>query len=161
MSNSCSLIDLQEISFDNNKTTGTVGKINGSRYTQVTTSTSSPCHRPTTKSTTHHRGGERNLRVDLEQHSPTRPRIVGVGAVREGQVHDDSCLPEDIDCFKCDSVKNLKQTGIDPGRIDKNSRLFFPVTFLILNIIYWTYYIKITEVSVEDLVAEDVDRLEG
>lgn len=82
-----------------------------------------------------------------------------LSGTREGRVKRDECLPDDIDCFKCECYQNLKQTGCDPGKIDQNSRVLFPLTFLLLNIIYWTYYIVISDVSAEDLINQDIAAL--
>ncbi len=203
---------VQDISFGNNRTTGTVGnKSNGSRYTPVKTSSSSPYHRPNKQHVPPpHEHGSHHVRSrdhsphyvrdrdhsphshyvrnrdhsphhvrdqeDIPHHEPRyeecySPQIdqsIQINRashhhqprdVREGQVRSDDCFPEDIDCFKCECYKNLKATGCDPGKIDQNSRVLFPLTFMLLNIIYWTYYIIITDVTVDELINQDIAML--
>jgi glycine receptor alpha-3 len=45
--------------------------------------------------------------------------------------------------------------GMKPSDIDKYSRIVFPITFLSFHLMYWTIYLTISDVVVEDLVHLD------
>ncbi len=127
-----------------------MGKNNGSRYTQVKSSSSSPYHRPNKSS--HPR----------DDHPPMGPTCQ-MSNIREFHRYSSECEDEDECCHLecCQGLKNVKETGCDPGKIDKNSRVFFPITFIMLCILYWTYYQIITDVTLEELQQEDIKRLAG
>ena len=56
--------------------------------------------------------------------------------------------PQPIHC-----KKNLqKMMGISPSDIDKYSRIFFPVTFICFNLMYWIIYLHVSDEIAEDLV---------
>ena len=118
-----------------------MGKINGSRYTQVKGTSSSPYHRP-------HKSRDE------------QPSQLGGQGIQEGQpCINDYVAADEVECCEC--YHNFKTSGCDPGKIDQNSRVVFPVTFLILSICYWTYYILITDVSVEELKLQDLKAITG
>ena len=49
--------------------------------------------------------------------------------------------------------KNLqKMMGISPSDIDKYSRIFFPVTFICFNLMYWIIYLHVSDEIAEELV---------
>lgn len=49
--------------------------------------------------------------------------------------------------------KNLqKMMGISPSDIDKYSRIFFPVSFICFNLMYWIIYLHVSDEVAEDLV---------
>ena len=49
--------------------------------------------------------------------------------------------------------KNLqKMLGISPSDIDKYSRIFFPVTFICFNLMYWIIYLHVSDEIARDLV---------
>lgn len=49
--------------------------------------------------------------------------------------------------------KNLhKMLGISPSDIDKYSRIFFPVTFICFNLMYWIIYLHVSDEIAEELV---------
>lgn len=49
--------------------------------------------------------------------------------------------------------KNLhKMLGISPSDIDKYSRIFFPISFISFNLMYWIIYLHISDEIAEDLV---------
>ena len=119
-----------------------MSKHNGSRYTQVKSSTSSPYHRP-----------KKLHRDDQMGH---------MSGVREVHVYNTGDEGDEEECCHmecCSSMKQVKYTGCDPGKIDRQSRVFFPITFLMLSTVYWTYYQIITDVSLDDLKQEDIERL--
>ena len=54
--------------------------------------------------------------------------------------------------------KNLqKMMGISPSDIDKYSRIFFPVTFICFNLMYWIIYLHVSDEIAEDLVMLGTD----
>ncbi|XP_022086322.1 gamma-aminobutyric acid receptor subunit beta-like isoform X2 [Acanthaster planci] len=46
------------------------------------------------------------------------------------------------------------EVGLDPSKVDMNSRKFFPLTFVVLKIAYWAYYVTVTSGGVDDLIAD-------
>ena len=49
--------------------------------------------------------------------------------------------------------KNLqKMLGISPSDIDKYSRIFFPVSFVCFNLMYWIIYLHVSDEVAPDLV---------
>ncbi|XP_059079953.1 gamma-aminobutyric acid receptor subunit beta-like [Tigriopus californicus] len=49
--------------------------------------------------------------------------------------------------------KNLqKMMGISPSDIDKYSRIFFPISFISFNLMYWIIYLHVSDEIAEDLV---------
>ena len=49
--------------------------------------------------------------------------------------------------------KNLqKMLGISPSDIDKYSRIFFPVSFICFNLMYWIIYLHVSDEIAPDLV---------
>ncbi|XP_038055632.1 gamma-aminobutyric acid receptor subunit alpha-6-like [Patiria miniata] len=63
------------------------------------------------------------------------------------------------DMTKCEEMcgpncADFGEVGIDPGKVDMNSRRFFPLVFVLLKIIYWAYYVTVTSGGLEDLIAE-------
>ena len=63
------------------------------------------------------------------------------------------------DISKCEEVcgpscATFGQAGIDPGTVDQRSRKAFPLVFLVLNIVYWGYFLTITSGGVDVLIAE-------
>ena len=49
--------------------------------------------------------------------------------------------------------KNLqKMLGISPSDIDKYSRIFFPVSFICFNLMYWIIYLHVSDEVAPDLV---------
>ena len=49
--------------------------------------------------------------------------------------------------------KNLqKMMGISPSDIDKYSRIFFPVTFICFNLMYWIIYLHVSDEIADELV---------
>jgi len=52
--------------------------------------------------------------------------------------------------------KNLqKMLGISPSDIDKYSRIFFPVSFICFNLMYWIIYLHVSDEVAPDLVMLD------
>ncbi|XP_072040419.1 glycine receptor subunit alpha-2-like isoform X6 [Amphiura filiformis] len=137
-------VDEIEVALDGSRGPGPIGRNNGSKYTQVNSSSSSPFHRPNRaphQREEHAQMGQMSGLRECHRYSET--------------AEEDECCH--LEC--CHGLKSVKDTGCDPGKIDKNSRVFFPVTFLLLSIVYWSYYQFITDVTVEDLVQEDKERL--
>ena len=53
--------------------------------------------------------------------------------------------------------KNLqKMLGISPSDIDKYSRIFFPVSFICFNLMYWIIYMHVSDEVAPDLVLLNV-----
>ena len=53
--------------------------------------------------------------------------------------------------------KNLqKMLGISPSDIDKYSRIFFPVSFICFNLMYWIIYLHVSDEVAPDLVPLNV-----
>ena len=49
--------------------------------------------------------------------------------------------------------KNLqKMMGVSPSDIDKYSRIFFPISFISFNLMYWIIYMHVSDEVAEDLV---------
>ena len=53
------------------------------------------------------------------------------------------------------SCADFGEAGIDPSKVDSNSRKAFPIIFLLLKIAYWIYYTVVTSGGVEDLVVQE------
>ena len=58
-------------------------------------------------------------------------------------------LPTALACKK----KNLhKMMGFSPSDIDKYSRIFFPLSFICFNLMYWIIYMHVSNEIAEDLI---------
>ncbi|XP_059079310.1 gamma-aminobutyric acid receptor subunit beta-like isoform X1 [Tigriopus californicus] len=77
------------------------------------------------------------------------------GGHHQGVVHNPKILqsltPKQIRDLEC--KKNLhKMLGIAPSDIDKYSRIFFPISFISFNLMYWIIYLHVSDEVAEDLV---------
>nr|XP_002740947.1 PREDICTED: gamma-aminobutyric acid receptor subunit beta-3-like [Saccoglossus kowalevskii] len=52
-------------------------------------------------------------------------------------------------------LKEMKEAGLNASKIDIYSRLIFPFVFLVLNSAYWGYYLNVTDLTIEELLARD------
>ncbi|TRY73168.1 hypothetical protein TCAL_11052 [Tigriopus californicus] len=76
------------------------------------------------------------------------------GGHHQGVVHNPKILqsltPKQIRDLEC--KKNLhKMLGIAPSDIDKYSRIFFPISFISFNLMYWIIYLHVSDEVAEDL----------
>ncbi|XP_077984867.1 gamma-aminobutyric acid receptor subunit beta-like [Glandiceps talaboti] len=52
-------------------------------------------------------------------------------------------------------LKSMKAIGLNASKIDIYSRIIFPASFIILNTVYWSYYLSVTDYTLEELLARD------
>ena len=83
--------------------------------------------------------------------------IQGVSAVNAGTVPVSGGGPTPVASVGAQPPehcrKNLqKMLGISPSDIDKYSRIFFPVSFICFNLMYWIIYLHVSDEIARDLV---------
>ena len=74
-------------------------------------------------------------------------RIPGGGCAPEGG----SLLPVPVPL----QAHPEKLFGMKPSHVDNFSRIAFPITFVGFHLIYWTYYLTVSNTIVQDLVYLD------
>ncbi|XP_070553292.1 gamma-aminobutyric acid receptor subunit beta-like [Ptychodera flava] len=52
-------------------------------------------------------------------------------------------------------LKDIKTMGLPASKIDIYSRVLFPMTFVVINVVYWSYYLTVTDFTFEELLARD------
>ncbi len=79
---------------------------------------------------------------------PPPPGAGGAPPGAGGQMPPQAPTAQQIAC-----KKNLqKMMGVSPSDIDKYSRIFFPISFISFNLMYWIIYMHVSDEVAEDLV---------